>query len=263
MKKSKKIIMIIAILVLIVLIAGVGYGIYQKATYKAQNPIVTMEVEGFGTMKIELYPDMAPNTVKNFITLANRGFYDGLTFHRIISDFMIQGGDKEGTGSGSPTLADLKDGGADEDYAIEGEFSLNGFTKNTLRHEKGVISMARSDYSQMGLYEEGYNSAGSQFFIMTEDNSNLNGQYAAFGKVIEGMDVLDAIKVVEVTTGSDEEDSSSSEEASTPVNPPVIKSVTVDTFGVDYGEPETVEPFNYSNWLNQTYGIDASALGGE
>lgn len=264
MKKSKKIIMIVAILVLIALIAYVGYGIYQKITYKAQNPIVTMEVEGFGTMKIELYPDMAPNTVKNFIALSNRGFYNGLTFHRIISDFMIQGGDKEGTGSGSPTLADLKEGGADEDYAIKGEFSLNGFTQNTLRHEKGVISMARSDYSQMGLYEEGYNSAGSQFFIMTEDNSNLNGQYAAFGKVIEGLDVLDKIKAVEVKTSSDDEnskDSSSSSEASTPVNPPVIKSITVDTFGVDYGEPETIKPFNYSNWLYQTYGIDPNSLG--
>lgn len=264
MKKSKKIIMIVAILVLIALIAYVGYGIYQKITYKAQNPIVTMEVEGFGTMKIELYPDMAPNTVKNFIALSNRGFYNGLTFHRIISDFMIQGGDKEGTGSGSPTLTDLKEGGADEDYAIKGEFSLNGFTQNTLRHEKGVISMARSDYSQMGLYEEGYNSAGSQFFIMTEDNSNLNGQYAAFGKVIEGLDVLDKIKAVEVKTSSDDEnskDSSSSSEASTPVNPPVIKSITVDTFGVDYGEPETIKPFNYSNWLYQTYGIDPNSLG--
>ena len=264
MKKSKKIIMMIAVLVLIALIAGVGYGIYQKITYKVQNPIVTMEVEGFGTMKIELYPDMAPNTVKNFIALSNRGFYNGLTFHRIIADFMIQGGDKEGTGSGSPTLADLREGGADEDYAIEGEFSLNGFTQNTLRHEKGVISMARSDYSQMGLYEEGYNSAGSQFFIMTEDNSNLNGQYAAFGKVIEGLDVLDKIKAVEVKTSSDDEnseDSSSSSEASTPVNPPVIKSVTVDTFGVDYGEPKTIKPFNYSNWLYQTYGIDPNSLG--
>ena len=266
MKKSNKIMMIIAILVLIALIGYVGYGIYQKVTYNPQNPVVTMEVEGFGTMKIELYPDMAPNTVKNFITLANRGFYDGLTFHRIISDFMIQGGDKEGTGSGSPTLADLKEGGADEDYAIKGEFSMNGYTKNNLRHEKGVISMARSDYSQMGLYEEGYNSAGSQFFIMTETNSGLNGQYAAFGKVIEGIEVLDQIKAVEVKAASDGEETedgeaaSADEEVSTPVNPPVIKSVTVETFGVEYGEPETIEPFNYTNWLYETYGLDASSL---
>lgn len=260
MKKTSKIIMIIAILILIALIGYVGYGIYQKTTYTSQNPIATMEVEGFGTMKIELYPDMAPNTVKNFITLSNRGFYDGLTFHRIISDFMIQGGDKEGTGKGSPTLSDLKDGGSDENYAIKGEFSINGYTKNTLRHEKGVISMARSDYSQMGLYEEGYNSAGSQFFIMTETNSNLNGQYAAFGKVIEGLDVLDKIKEVEVKKESTDGEDSKDSEASTPVNPPVIKSIRVDTFGVEYGEPETVKPFDYSNWLSEKYGIDASSL---
>ena len=192
--KTKRIIMIIAIILVIVLIGLVGYAIYQKATFTKQNPVATMEIEGLGTMKIELYPDQAPNTVANFITLANRGFYDGLTFHRIVKDFMVQGGDKEGTGSGAPTLSDIKDGGSTtETYAIKGEFVQNGFNKNTLRHEKGVISMARSDYSQMGLYEEGYNSAGSQFFIMTGDNASLNGYYAAFGKVIEGMDVLDKL----------------------------------------------------------------------
>lgn len=267
MKKTSKIIMMIAIIVLVILIGYVGYGIYQKFTYEPQNPIATMEVEGFGVMKIELYPNMAPNTVKNFITLSNRGFYDGLKFHRIIADFMIQGGDKEGTGSGSPSLSDLKEGGSSENYAIEGEFSVNGFTKNTLRHEKGVISMARSDYSQMGLYKEGYNSAGSQFFIMTETNTNLNGQYAAFGKVIEGFDVLDKIKAVEVKSANegdenseDPESNSASSEKSTPVNPTVIKSVRVDTHGVEYGEPKTIEPFNYSNWLRDTYGLDPSAL---
>ena len=246
--KAKRIIMIIAIILVIVLIGLVSYTIYQKQTVNISNPIATMEIEGLGTMKIELYPDQAPNTVKNFITLANRGFYDGLTFHRIVKDFMVQGGDKEGTGSGSPTLADLKDGGSDtENYAIKGEFVQNGFNQNTLRHEKGVISMARSDYSQMGLYEEGYNSAGSQFFIMTEDNSSLNGHYAAFGKVIEGMDVLDKLNETEVEEAED------GEEASTPVDPPVIKSVRVDTFGVDYGEPETVTPFDYNSYLQQLY----------
>lgn len=249
--KTKRIIMIIAIILVIVLIGLVGYAIYQKATFTKQNPVATMEIEGLGTMKIELYPDQAPNTVANFITLANRGFYDGLTFHRIVKDFMVQGGDKEGTGSGAPTLSDIKDGGSTtETYAIKGEFVQNGFNKNTLRHEKGVISMARSDYSQMGLYEEGYNSAGSQFFIMTGDNASLNGYYAAFGKVIEGMDVLDKLNETEVTTSEDSSDS----EASTPVNPPVIKSVRVDTFGVDYGAPETVTPFDYNSYIQQLYG---------
>ena len=240
--KTKRIIMIIAIILVIVLIGLVGYTIYQKATFTKQNPVATMEIEGIGTMKIELYPDQAPNTVANFITLANRGFYDGLTFHRIVKDFMVQGGDKDGTGSGAPTLSAIKDDGSTtETYAIKGEFVQNGFNKNTLRHEKGVISMARSDYSQMGLYEEGYNSAGSQFFIMTGDNASLNGYYAAFGKVIEGMDV---------PTSEDSSDS----EASTPVNPPVITSVRVDTFGVDYGAPETVTPFDYNSYIQQLYG---------
>lgn len=259
--KAKQIIMIIAMIVVIILIVTVGYGFYQKMTYKTQNPIATIEVEGYGTMKLELYPDKAPNTVANFITLSNRGFYNGLNFHRIIKDFMIQGGDKEGTGKGAPTLADLKDGGSTDEYAIRGEFSLNGYTTNNIRHEKGVISMARSDYSQMGLYEEGYNSAGSQFFIVTKDNSNLNGQYAAFGKIMDedSMVVLDKISEVEVK--SSENDSSDSE-ASTPVNPPVIKSITVDTFGVDYGEPKTVTPFDYTKWFQETYGIDPSAIGG-
>ena len=258
--KKKNIIMIIAIVIIVILIGGLGYSYYLAATKKIQNPVATIEVEGFGTMKVELYPDMAPNTVTNFIALANRGFYDGLTSHRIVKDFMIQGGDKLGNGTGAPTLSDVKDGGSSDEYAIQGEFSLNGYTKNTLRHEKGVISMARSDYSQMGLYEEGYNSAGSQFFIVTEDNSNLNGQYAAFGKIMdeESMAVLDKISEVEVKAaeGSTEENA----EVSTPVNPPVIKTIKVDTFGVDYGEPNTIEPFDYNTWFQETYGIDPSAL---
>ena len=258
--KKKNIIMIIAIVIIVILIGGLGYSYYLAATKKIQNPVATIEVEGFGTMKVELYPDMAPNTVTNFIALANRGFYDGLTFHRIVKDSMIQGGDKLGNGTGAPSLSDVKDGGSSDEYAIQGEFSLNGYTKNTLRHEKGVISMARSDYSQMGLYEEGYNSAGSQFFIVTEDNSNLNGQYAAFGKIIdeESMAVLDKISEVEVKAaeGSTEENA----EVSTPVNPPVIKTIKVDTFGVDYGEPNTIEPFDYNTWFQESYGIDPSAL---
>ena len=248
--KTKKIIMIVAIILIVVLTGFVGYTIYQKVTFKKQNPIVTMEIEGIGTMKLELYPDQAPNTVANFITLANRGFYDGLTFHRIVKDFMVQGGDKDGTGSGSPTLSAIEDGASEtENYAIKGEFVQNGFNKNTIRHEKGVISMARSDYSQMGLYEEGYNSAGTQFFLMTGDNATLNGYYAAFGKVIEGMEVLDKLNETEVTTADETEGA----EASKPVNPPVIKSVRVDTFGVDYGKPNTVKPFDYNSYLQQMY----------
>ena len=255
MKKSQMVITIIAIVLVILLIGTLCYGYVKKLTSEVKNPIATIEVKDYGTMKVELYPEKAPNTVKNFIQLANRGFYDELTFHRIVKDFMIQGGDKDGTGTGNATKADLKDGESDEKYAIKGEFSQNGFYQNDIRHEKGVISMARSDYSQMGLYEQGYNSASSQFFITTKDTSSLNSQYAAFGKVIEGMDVLEKLENVEVKPAEEE-----GGEASTPVNPPVITSIRVETYGVDYGEPETMKPFDYSSWLQQTYGIDPSML---
>ena len=249
MKKGKMIIELIAILIVIVLIGVIGFGYYKKETNNTQNPIVTMEIKDLGTIKLELYPDKAPNTVANFIKLANNGFYDGLTYHRIVKDFMIQGGDKDGTGSGSPTLGDLKGEENDEKYSIKGEFVQNGFNKNDIRFEKGVIAMARSDYSSMGMAEEGYNSAGSQFFIMTKDNANLNGQYAAFGKVIEGWDVLDKLNETEVKPAERE-----GSEASTPVNAPVITSIKVETNGVDYGEPETMKPFDYSSYMNQLYG---------
>ena len=174
MKKTKNIIWIIALILVIVLIGIVAFGYYKKATMEVKNPIATMEVENFGTIKIELYPDLAPETVANFIALANRGFYDGLTFHRVVKDFMIQGGDPEGNGTGGPG------------YSIKGEFTKNKF-QNDLKHTEGVLSMARS---------QNKNSAGSQFFIMSKDTPSLDGNYAAFGKVVEGMDVVDAIASV-------------------------------------------------------------------
>lgn len=247
--KTKQVITIIAIILVSILIIWLGVGYYQKAFVEVQNPIATMEIEGYGTVKIELYPDMAPNTVANFINLANRGYYNGLAFHRTIPDFMIQGGDKAGDGTGSVYYSDLKDDGEEKAYTIKGEFIANGFKKNTLRHEEGVISMARGDYSTYGLTTEGYNSAGSQFFIMTGDNSSLNGLYSAFGKVIEGMDVVHQIENVEVVT----RDSSATEGLDKPVNPPVITSITVETFGVDYGMPEVQDAFDVQNWLMQRY----------
>lgn len=171
-----------------------------------QNPIVTIEMNDGAVMKVELYPDTAPNTVNNFISLVNKGFYDGLTFHRIIEGFMIQGGDPVGNGTGGP------------DYSIKGEFAQNN-VKNDLKHSAGVISMARSMHPD---------SAGSQFFIMHKDAPHLDGAYAAFGKLIEGMDVVDTIATKE-TDWSD-----------APITPVVMKKVTVETFGVDYPEPETV-----------------------
>ena len=172
----------------------------------AQNPIVTIEMEDGGVMKAELYPDVAPNTVNNFISLVQKGFYDGLIFHRVIPGFMIQGGCPDGTGMGGPG------------YSIKGEFAGNGFANNLI-HDRGVLSMARTMAPD---------SAGSQFFVMVEKAPHLDGQYAAFGKVIEGMEVADAI----VNAKRDWNDK--------PRQPQRMKKVTVDTFGVDYPEPEKV-----------------------
>ena len=170
----------------------------------AQNPIITFEMDNGDIMKAELYPQVAPNTVNNFISLVNKGFYDGLIFHRVINGFMIQGGDPEGTGMGGPN------------YSIKGEFSQNGF-KNDLKHTEGVLSMARSMRPD---------SAGSQFFIMHKAAPHLDGAYAAFGKVIEGMDVVNKIATTRTTYGD------------RPVKEQKMASVTVDTFGIDYPEPE-------------------------
>ena len=168
------------------------------------NPIVTIEMENGDIMKAELYPEIAPNTVNNFVSLCKKGFYDGVIFHRVISGFMIQGGDPEGKGIGGPG------------YSIRGEFTANGF-RNDLKHARGVLSMARTMAP---------NSAGSQFFIMHEDAPQLDGQYAAFGKITEGLDVVDKI----ANTRTDYNDR--------PRIPQVMKKVTVETFGVEYPEPE-------------------------
>lgn len=257
-----KVLLILGILLTIAAIAFACYGVYRKLTLNVPNPVTTMEVEGYGTIKIELYPDKAPNTVSNFIRLANRGFYNGTTFHRTMPNFVIQGGGKTGDGTDSPKLSDIIDNGAENYYNIPGEFIANGYEKNNLKHEKGVISMARSDYSYYGYTKEGYNSAGCQFFIMTENNNQLDGLYAAFGKVIEGMDVVEKISNVEVFYR--DADLKEGEEApkdekgnkiasDTPKKQPVIKSVSVETYGIDYGMPETVAPFDLSSLLANQY----------
>lgn len=168
------------------------------------NPIVTFEMENGKTFKAELYPEKAPNTVNNFISLVKKGFYNGLIFHRVIAGFMIQGGDPNGMGTGGPG------------YHIKGEFSSNGFKGNDLSHERGVLSMARAQHPD---------SAGSQFFVMHAEAEYLDGQYAAFGKVIEGMDTVDAI----AETKTDWYDK--------PYETQKMKAVTVETFDVDYAEP--------------------------
>jgi peptidyl-prolyl cis-trans isomerase len=172
----------------------------------SKNPVVTLKIKSQGEIKIELYPDIAPNTVNNFISLVNHGFYDGLTFHRVIKDFMIQGGCPDGTGMGGPG------------YSIKGEFALNRFDNN-LKHTEGVISMARSSMPD---------SAGSQFFIMHKTSPHLDGSYAAFGKVIEGMDLVN--KIAETKTDYYDK----------PYEDQIIEKADVETFGVEYPEPDTL-----------------------
>ena len=250
---------VIVLILLCILLVWLCMGYYKKQTLNISNPIVTMEVEKFGTIKIELYPDKAPNTVKNFIKLANNGFYNGLKFHRVVKDFMIQGGDSAGDGKGSATLGDLNGTDDETKYAIKGEFNANGFPQNDLNLTEGTIAMARSDYTQYSstLSKESYNSAGTQFFIMTSnDHTNLSGYYCGFGKVTEGLDVVKAISKVKVeAASSDDSSSNANTEKSKPVDDVKISSVSVDTFGVDYGSPETVEPFDYMSWLYSMYGM--------
>ena len=172
----------------------------------SKNPVVTIQMQNGDLIKAELYPEIAPNTVNNFISLVNKGYYNGLIFHRVINGFMIQGGCPDGTGMGGPG------------YSIKGEFSMNRF-ENSLKHTEGVLSMARSQMPD---------SAGSQFFIMHKTSPHLDGQYAAFGKVIEGMEAVNRI----AETATDYSDR--------PLEEQVMQNVTVDCFGVEYPEPEKV-----------------------
>ena len=220
MKNIKKYLKLILVILIMTSLVLVGCGISKSTTNKTEEkdttsssdnsseankylPLATITVEGYGVIVAELYPEIAPNTVNNFIYLSNKGFYNNLKFHRIIKDFMIQGGDPNGDGTGGPG------------YSIEGEFTSNGFA-NSLKHTKGVLSMARA---------QDPNSAGSQFFIMTNEASNLDGNYAAFGKVISGLDIIEEIE--NVKTDSNDK----------PKEDIVIKSITIDTKGITYKEP--------------------------
>lgn len=179
----------------------------ERKITMSKNPIVTIEMENGGVITAELYPEIAPNTVRNYISLINKGFYDGLIFHRVIPNFMIQGGCPKGMGIGGPG------------YSIKGEFRGNGFA-NDLKHERGVLSMARAMHPD---------SAGSQFFIMHKNSPHLDGQYAAFGKVTSGIEEVD--KIVSVPTDRNDK----------PLEPQRMKKVTVDTLGIEYGDVETLE----------------------
>jgi peptidyl-prolyl cis-trans isomerase B (cyclophilin B) len=206
MKKMKKLLaLLLSVCMLLACTAGCG---------SKKNPMATMTLEGGDQIILYLYPDSAPNTVANFISLANSGFYDGLTFHRVVEDFLMQGGDPEGDGTGGPG------------YTIEGEFADNGYTKNEIKMEAGVIAMSR--FSGNGSdTEEAYNSAGSQFFILMKDKDSLQGQYAAFGKVFSGLNILQKLSQCDVDSNDK------------PREDIIIESIRVETYGVDYGDPVT------------------------
>lgn len=226
-----------------------------------KNPIATMQVEyenqqgqsKMGTIKIELYKNEAPETVSNFINLANNGFYDGLTFHRVLKDFVIQGGDPKGDGSGGAKISDLdnsvkSNSEEDYEYSIKGEFLQNEI-KNNLKFGEGVVGLARADYSYYGFVKEGYNTGCSQFFIVnTNDESiceSLDGGYAAFGKVIEGYEIVQEISNIKLKEVEGEQ------ERSTPEKAPIIKKIQIETYGFSYKKPETYNKEDIEKYMNE------------
>ena len=273
MKKVGKILLILIVIALILAIAFITVNFAMSKVNKKANPLVKIEFEGYGTVEIELYPDKAPNTVRNFVRLAQRGYYNGKTITDI-EEGLIRGGlvtitneagESVTEGAKLSNIKDLAEGEEDKSYSIEGEFIQNGFNENTLSHSRGVISMYRSSYGQyqqefamvqmMGyeeyadtLYNELYNSQSSGFFILTEDNTGFDGTFTAFGKVTKGIEVIDAISKIELQKTTNE---SGVEESTTkPVTAPVINKVTVDTKGVDYGMPEYSEAFDFDAVFN-------------
>lgn len=279
--KVKAIVLGVVIVALVAIIAFIIINAIQMKNKNLPKPVATIEIEEYGTIKAELYPEFAPNTVKNFIALANNGFYDGLVFHRTIPGFMIQGGDplgeiKEKAGSGSAStdyLTNKKDINnydtnekieeeynkrKNNEYHIKGEFLINDFKQNTLSHEEGVLSMARSDYSQVDrtVAKKGYDSASSQFFIVSSTDARnskaLDGSYAAFGKVTEGLDIVKKIAETEVET-REQNSEDQTKVADRPVKLPKIKSIRVETFGAKYDLPQTLTPFDINAYMQKKY----------
>jgi len=277
MKNFKRIIAVVLVLALIAATVATVINIVLAKNDKKHNPVVTMEVEGYGNVKLELDPEAAPNTVKNFIRLAQRGYYNGKTFSDVQEGLVVGGLDdvsgEEKKEMVAPKLSDIKDGVAeneDKEYSIPGEFIEKGH-KNMLSHQRGVISMTRTTYNdyqqeiamiQMigygdyinGVVDKMYDSQAAGFFILTEDEIGYDGTYSAFGRVVDGMDIIDEISKLELEKNTDSE---GKETTSTGiVNAPVIKNVTVDTYGVDYGVPETEDAYDFEaifNFLIQNY----------
>ena len=267
----KKVIGVIVLVAIIVALVGVNVllisGRVSAQNQEEKNPVLSLEIENYGTVKIELYPDYAPNTVKNIIALANNGYYDGKVFYGTddVAVYVGRGADGE---SVNPKLSDIdksivtttdENGNQttnkeDYEYAIDGEFINNQFTQNTLKHEKGVVSLVRADYTKQidSLVDESYNSGNSQFTIVMNNESakNLNGLYAGFGKVVEGLEIVEQIYSLDVKT-DDSEEAASTTSIKAFASAPVITKATVETFDGKYDLPKVHEAFNYNNYLNE------------
>ena len=257
MKDNRK--LIILIIVAIVIIALIGVLVYNGVNSikdETKNPVATFELQDYGTIKMELYPQYAPNTVANMIALIEAGYYNGKVIYGKddICLYMARNAEEDSKG---PTISAIDntveaDSEGDYEYQINGEFVANDFEQNTLRHEKGMISLNRSDYSTYGLTQESYNSGSAQFSVMMQDSSNLNGVYCVFGKVVEGLDILE--KIYQEAQVAESEDG---EENATAIKEfavmPVITNATVEKYGVDYGKPEIHEAFDIQAYINELY----------
>lgn len=259
MKKKTKLLLWIIVAVCAILLSGlVVYNIALANSHEVKNPVATFEVENYGNIKMELYPQCAPNTVTNFINLIKKGFYNGKTFYAKDENAIFATKNADGT-EASPTksLVDSSIKASDETkdtrYEIDGEFVANKFYDNTLKHEKGVVSMLRADYNMFGLAERGFNSGSCHFQIMLEDNRNLNGVYAAFGKVTEGLDVVEKIFAIEAKAEETEEGVESATTVKELSTPAVIKNASVETYGVDYGMPQVHDYFDYNAYLQNYF----------
>lgn len=277
MKNFKRIIAVVLVLALIAATVAIVINIVLAKNDKKHNPVVTMEIEGYGNVKLELDPEAAPNTVKNFIRLAQRGYYNGKTFSDVQEGLVVGGLDdvsgEEKKEMVAPKLSDIKDGVAekeDKEYTIPGEFIEKGH-KNMLSHQRGVISMTRTTYNDFqqeiamiqmigygnyinGVVDQMYDSQAAGFFILTEDEIGYDGTYSAFGRVVDGMNIIDEISKLELEKNTDSEGKETT--GTGIVNAPVIKNVTVDTYGVDYGVPETQDAVDFEaifNFLIQNY----------
>ena len=261
---KKVIISVFLVVVIVALLAASCMLIFNACkanNEEVKNPVLNLEIENYGDVKIELYPEYAPNTVKNIVALAQNGFYNGKIFYGVDDVAIYVGRDSEGNVV-NPKVSDVDKSVAEDstannyEYSIDGEFVANNFKSNTLKHQKGIVSLVRTDYSKQlrNLESESYNSGNSQFTIIVNDENaaNLNGMYAAFGKVIEGLDIVERIfglDVKKAETDSEENASTSEESIKQFESAPVIKNATVETYGEDYGVPTIHEAFDYNSYL--------------